>query len=92
MPLPRSRQQRVTCAGFGHGRCDEHLVYTVDSFLDGDPGWLCYNLHGLDDEGWGPVGESTLDELLERLVEQGVHVLPITDALDLAVASGLKGS
>jgi peptidoglycan/xylan/chitin deacetylase (PgdA/CDA1 family) len=91
MPLPRPGQQRVTCAGFGPDRCDEHVVQTVDSFLDGEPGWLCYNLHGLDDEGWGPVGASTLDELLERLVAHGAHVLPITDALDLAVTSGLRG-
>src|ERR671936_306511 len=25
-------------------------------FSPGPPAWLCYNLHGLDDEGWGPVG------------------------------------
>jgi hypothetical protein len=33
------------------------------------------------DEGWGPVGSSTLDRLLERLVARGVQVLPIADAL-----------
>jgi peptidoglycan/xylan/chitin deacetylase (PgdA/CDA1 family) len=81
MPLPRPGQQRVTCVSFGPGRCDDHLVRTVESFLAGPPGWLCYNLHGLDDEGWGPVGTHTLDRLLERLVARGVHVLPITAAL-----------
>jgi peptidoglycan/xylan/chitin deacetylase (PgdA/CDA1 family) len=83
MPLPRPGQQRVTCVSFGPERCDDHLVRTVESFLAGAPGWLCYNLHGLDDEGWGPVGSDTLDRLLERLVARGVHVLPITAALDL---------
>jgi peptidoglycan/xylan/chitin deacetylase (PgdA/CDA1 family) len=83
MPLPRPAQQRVTCTGFGPGRCDDHLLRTVESFLADPPGWLCYNLHGLDDEGWGPVGSDTLDVLLERLVGQGVRVLPITAALDL---------
>jgi hypothetical protein len=68
---------------FGPERCDEHLVGTVESFLGGPPGWLCYNLHGLDDEGWGPVGCETLDRLLERLVARDVDVLPITAALDL---------
>jgi peptidoglycan/xylan/chitin deacetylase (PgdA/CDA1 family) len=91
MPLPRPGQERVTCVGFGPEGCDEHLVETVDSFLAGEPGWLCYNLHGLDGEGWGPCRESTLDDLLERLVARGVHVLPITDALELAVTSGLRG-
>jgi peptidoglycan/xylan/chitin deacetylase (PgdA/CDA1 family) len=84
MPLPRPDQQRVTCVSFGPERCDDHLTQTVDSFLAGPPGWLCYNLHGLDGEGWGPVGSSTLDRLLERLVARGVQVLPIADALDLA--------
>jgi hypothetical protein len=84
MPLPRCAQKRVTCVSFGPGRCDDHLVRTIDSFLGGPPGWLCYNLHGLDDEGWGAVGSATLEALLERLVASGVHVLPITAALDFA--------
>lgn len=87
MPLPYSNQQRVTCTGFGPGRCDNHLLEVIDSFLAGGPGWLCYNLHGLDDEGWGPVGSDTLDRLLERLVAHDARVLPITAALDLAVAT-----
>jgi peptidoglycan/xylan/chitin deacetylase (PgdA/CDA1 family) len=81
MPLPEPERRRVTCASFGPERCDEHLVRTVDAFLAGPPGWLCYNLHGLDDEGWGPVGVETLDRLLGRLVAGGVAVLPVTDAL-----------
>ena len=82
MPLPHPRQQRVTCVSFGPDRCDEHLLRTIDSFLVGPPGWLCYNLHGLDDEGWGPVGSETLELLLARLVARGVPVLPIAAALD----------
>jgi hypothetical protein len=58
----------------------------IESFLAGGPGWLCYNVHGLDDEGWGPLGSVTLDRLLEHLVAHDVRVLPITAALDLAVA------
>lgn len=84
MPLPQPGQQRVGCVSFGPERCDEHLLATVDSFLAGPPGWLCYNLHGLDDEGWGPVSSDTLDRMLARLVERGVRVLPITDALDVS--------
>jgi peptidoglycan/xylan/chitin deacetylase (PgdA/CDA1 family) len=90
MPLPRPDQQRVKCASFGPERCDEHLVETVESFLAGPPGWLCYNLHGLDDEGWGPVGGDTLDGVLERLVARDVDVLPITAALDLAEGGDLR--
>jgi peptidoglycan/xylan/chitin deacetylase (PgdA/CDA1 family) len=84
MPLPRRGQRKVTCTSFGPGPADDHLSQTVESFLAGPPGWLCYNLHGLDDEGWGPVSADTLTELLERLTTKGVRVLPITGALDLA--------
>ncbi len=58
MPLPQPEQQRVTCVSYGPERCDEHLVGTIDSFLSGPPGWLCYNLHGLDNEGWGPCASA----------------------------------
>jgi peptidoglycan/xylan/chitin deacetylase (PgdA/CDA1 family) len=86
MPLPRPGQQRVTCVGFGPEPCDDHLSAAIESFLAGPPGWLCYNAHGLDDEGWGPLGSDTLDRVLEDLVARGVPVLPIAAALDLAVA------
>jgi hypothetical protein len=84
MPLPRPGQQRVTCTGFGPDGCDDHLSRTIESFLAGGPGWLCYNVHGLDDEGWGPLGSDTLDSLLADLLARDVRVLPITAALDLA--------
>jgi peptidoglycan/xylan/chitin deacetylase (PgdA/CDA1 family) len=83
MPLPGVGQQRVTCTAFGPERCDDHLSRTIESFLSGPPGWLCYNVHGLDDEGWGPLGSDTLDRLLEDLVARDVRILPITAALDL---------
>jgi peptidoglycan/xylan/chitin deacetylase (PgdA/CDA1 family) len=86
MPLPRPGQQRVTCISYGPEACDEHLSRTIESFLAGGPGWLCYNVHGLDDEGWGPLRSDTLDRLLGELVARGVRLLPITTALDLAVA------
>jgi peptidoglycan/xylan/chitin deacetylase (PgdA/CDA1 family) len=86
MPLPPPGQQRVSCVAFGPERCDDHLSRTIESFLAGDPGWLCYNVHGLDGEGWGPLGSDTLERLLEDLVARDVRVLPITAALDLAVA------
>ena len=35
------------------------------------------NLHGLDDEGWGPVTSLYLNELLKRLVEiDCLEILP----------------
>jgi peptidoglycan/xylan/chitin deacetylase (PgdA/CDA1 family) len=82
-PLPGPGRQRVTCVSFGPKWCDDHLVRTVDAFLARPSGWLCYNLHGLDGEGWGPVRSETLDSLLDRLLAHGVEVLPITAALNV---------
>lgn len=84
MPLPARDRQRIGCVSFGPGRADEHLVETVESFLAGPPAWLCYNLHGIDDEGWGPVGSDTLCRVLERLLEREARVLPIVAALEAA--------
>jgi hypothetical protein len=47
------------------GRADDHLSRTIESFLAGPPGWLCYKLHGLDDEGLGPLRSRRLLRLLD---------------------------
>jgi peptidoglycan/xylan/chitin deacetylase (PgdA/CDA1 family) len=85
MPLPRPGQDKLTCVGFGPQPCDEHLERLVDEFVTRPSGWLCYNAHGLDDEGWGPLSAATLERLLVRLVErEETRVLPPGAALDLA--------
>jgi peptidoglycan/xylan/chitin deacetylase (PgdA/CDA1 family) len=84
MPLPRPSQRKVLCTGFGPEPCDEHLEHCVEELLARPSGWLCYNAHGLDEEGWGPLSRATLERLLERLVErEGTRVLPVGAALDL---------
>src|SRR5439155_12919030 len=85
MPLPRPGQRKVLCAASGPESCDEQLVGLVDELLARPSGWLCYNAHGLDDEGWGPLSAATLERLLDRLVERDdTRVLPPGAALDLA--------
>jgi peptidoglycan/xylan/chitin deacetylase (PgdA/CDA1 family) len=92
MPLPRPRQRKVTCTSFGPGPCDEHLENVVWELLSRPSGWLCYNLHGLDGEGWGPLSAATLERLLDRLVERSdTRVLPVGAALDLARNGGGAG-
>ena len=87
MPLPQPGQTKICCAAFGPESCDEHLERLVDDLLARPTGWLCYNAHGLDDEGWGPLSAATLERLLGRLVKSDdVHVLPTGAALDLATA------
>jgi hypothetical protein len=81
--LPFKGQFRLGCTSYGPESIDKHLVETINHFLEGPSGWLIYNTHGLDDEGWGPLSASLLDELLDRLsTQEGVEVLPIIPALD----------
>lgn len=85
MPLPRAGQTKVGCTSFGPGPCDEALERHVDELFTRESGWLCFNTHGLDGEGWGPLSSATLERVLARLVERDdTAVLPIGAALDLA--------
>ena len=84
MPLPHSGQRQVLCTSFGPEPCDEHLRHAVDELLARSSGWLCYNAHGLDGEGWGPLSSATLERVLERVIgRDGTCVLPVGAALDL---------
>jgi peptidoglycan/xylan/chitin deacetylase (PgdA/CDA1 family) len=67
-PLPHAGQKKLTCTSHGPDGIDEHLTGEIDKLLAAPSGWLIYNTHGLDDEGWGPLRSSTLEKLLERLV------------------------
>ena len=81
--LPFKGIFRLGCTSFGPENIDKHLNETIHSFLEGPPGWLIYNTHGVDDEGWGPVSAGFLDELLSKLSEMdNVEVIPIIPALD----------
>ena len=87
-PLPHKELFRLGCTSFGPENIDEHLERTINTFLEGPSGWLIYNTHGIDDEGWGPVSAVYLDELLDRLTRlPGVSVLPVIPALDTAFSS-----
>jgi len=87
MPLPQPGQARISCTSFGPGPCDEHLERLVEDLLARASGWLCYNAHGLDGEGWGPLAAATLERLLARLVKRDdVLVLPARAALELGGA------
>lgn len=82
-PLPHKGLVRLGCGGYGPGNIDKHLVDSIDTFLEGPSGWFIYNTHGLDDEGWGPLSASVLDELLCKLTGlENVEVLPVIPALN----------
>jgi hypothetical protein len=83
--LPHRGQSKLTCTSFGPGNIDEHLTGEIDKLLAQPSGWMIYNTHGLDDEGWGPLSSSTLETLLARLVElPHVSVVPAGMALTAA--------
>jgi len=58
-PLP----VRLGCWSRGPDVCDMYVDEEVNKFLAGPAGWLILNLHGLDQEGWGPVSTLYLDGL-----------------------------
>ena len=83
-PLPHSSQVRLTTSGYGPENCEWHLDEYIDKLLAQPSGWLIYNVHGLDDEGWGPIRAEYLESLLERLSgTQGVTILPVGRALSM---------
>jgi len=82
-PLPCPGQTKLTCISHGPENADQHLGESIDKFLEGPPGWFIYNTHGLDDEGWGPIGSVFLDELLDRLsMIKTVEVMPAGKVLN----------
>lgn len=57
------------CWAHGPALGDDAVDKDINEFLESAGGWLMINLHGLDNEGWGPVSTSYLDKLLKRLVK-----------------------
>jgi peptidoglycan/xylan/chitin deacetylase (PgdA/CDA1 family) len=68
---------RLGCWSFGPDNADKWVDEQVNNFLASSGGWLILNLHGLDDEGWGPVSSIYLNNLLKRLVKIDIlEILP----------------
>ncbi|MGI6419660.1 MAG: polysaccharide deacetylase family protein [Thermoguttaceae bacterium] len=81
-PLPYKGQTKLTCTSFGPGNCEAAIDREVERLLAKDSGWLIFNTHGLDDEGWGPIRAVYLERLLERLlIIESVEILPAGMAL-----------
>jgi len=68
-PLPTADTVKLTCDSFGPGNCEAHLDECVDKWLKEKSGWLIYNTHGLDEEGWGPVTPGYVRKLYDRLLK-----------------------
>jgi peptidoglycan/xylan/chitin deacetylase (PgdA/CDA1 family) len=83
-PLPAHDTHTVTTAGFGPDNCEAHLEAALEQLFARPSGWLVYNGHGVDGEGWGPMRSSYLEDLLIRLLDRNVLILPVGQALDWA--------
>ena len=79
---PQKGQVKQTCTSFGPGNCEHAIDREIEKLVAEESGWLIFNTHGLDEEGWGPIRASYLDRLLERLAGiESVDVLPAGIAL-----------
>ncbi len=84
-PFPRNGQPlRLGCWSYGPDNADDWVEEQIEKFIaDQAGGWLVLNLHGLDEEGWGPVSSSYLYKLLEKLVKiEYLDILPAGMALE----------
>ena len=83
-PFPSKNTSRILgCESHGPDLSDDWVEEKVNRFLSSNGGWLILNLHGLDDEGWGPVSTDYFVELLERLVIiNKLDVIPVGMALE----------
>ena len=82
-PIPTgAKPVRLGCWADGPGLCDNYLEQGIKDFLAGPGGWLIFNLHGFDNEGWGPVSTKYYDNLLKRLVDiKHLAILPAGEVL-----------
>jgi peptidoglycan/xylan/chitin deacetylase (PgdA/CDA1 family) len=82
-PIPSTETAHyLVCSANGPDNIDDWVEKTVQDFLSSDGGWLILNVHGLDNEGWGPMTADYLDDLLGRMAKvPGMEVLPVGEAM-----------
>jgi peptidoglycan/xylan/chitin deacetylase (PgdA/CDA1 family) len=82
-PLPKPDTIKITTSGWEDA--EPWLETCVAELLAAPEGWLVYNAHGLDGEGWGPLRSEFLERTLDRLVQRGdVKILPALAVLDMS--------
>ena len=80
--LPSKTTKRINCWSDGPGNADTSLESLITKFLESPGGWLVPAMHGLDQEGWGPLSSGYLRGLLGRLVKDNrVEVVGTVEAM-----------
>lgn len=84
--FPSSRTVKLTTVGSNSGwedaetALDQYLQYLFER----PDGWLIYNVHGLDGEGWGPLRSEYLVRVLDKLLSRSdIQILPAKEVLAL---------
>src|SRR4030042_3329301 len=81
--FPSSRTVKLTTSGLAEA--ETGLDQYLHELFEKPDGWLIYNVHGLDGEGWGPLRSKFLIRRLERLsCMPDLKILPAQDVLALA--------
>ena len=92
-PLPGRTTVKITTGGWGPDSAEKDVDACVEKLLALPSGWMVYNLHGLDEEGWGPISPGYLEKLLGRLREtESVRILPTARTLMQAKARSFSGN
>lgn len=87
-PIPSTGESfRIGCRSMGPDNIDQWVERQVNDFLETDGGWLVLNVHGLDDEGWGPMSTTYLRSLIQRLAQiEYLEILPTGKILQRAIS------
>ena len=76
--------QTVKLTTFGMEEAETGLDQCLHDLFEQTDGWLIYNVHGLDGEGWGPLRSECLVRVLEKLLSRSdIQILPAQDVLAL---------
>jgi hypothetical protein len=80
--FPSSRTVKLTTSGMQEA--ETGLDQYLHDLFEQPAGWLIYNLHGLDGEGWGPLRSEYLVQVLDRLLARSdIRILPAQEVLAL---------
>lgn len=82
-PFPPKNGRILSCESHGPDLSDDWVEQKVNSFLTSEGGWMILNLHGLENEGWGPLSTGYFSSLLKRLINvKKLDILPVGMALE----------
>jgi len=81
--FPSSRTVKLITSGWE--KAEVWLDKCLHDLFERPDGWLIYNVHGLDGEGWGPLRSEYLVRVLDKLLSKSdIQILPATEVLALA--------